>query len=105
VPLVPRKERETDEAGQPGDALAGKKAELEKSMLEVGSIYCLSTRTPAADDISGVPREGQSLTNQDKLDKDLASRPSPEELVKKGILSRESCVLCHLDRRRTADDT
>lgn len=93
-----QRERETDETGQPGDALAGKKAELEKSMLEVGPIYCLSMRTPAADDIFGVPSEGRSLTDQDKLDKDIASRPSPEELVKKGILSRESCVMRNLDR-------
>ena len=26
---------------------------------------------------------------QDKLDKDIASRPTPDELVKKGILQRE----------------
>ena len=88
------RERETDEIGQPGDALAGKKAELEKSMLEVSSISMM--RSTAADDTLETPREGRSLIDQDKLDKGLASRPSPEELVKKGILSRESCVLRNL---------
>ncbi|ORY27211.1 hypothetical protein BCR39DRAFT_539023 [Naematelia encephala] len=43
--------------GPPGDQLAGKRAELLESM------------------------------KKDKLDKDIAQRPQPEELVKKGILS------------------
>ncbi|ORX39975.1 hypothetical protein BD324DRAFT_615741 [Kockovaella imperatae] len=43
--------------GDPGDSLAGKRADLERSMLE------------------------------DKLEKDIAARPTEEELVKKGILS------------------
>ncbi|KAL1406776.1 hypothetical protein Q8F55_006181 [Vanrija albida] len=45
--------------GEPNDALAAKKAALERSM------------------------------NADRLDKDLASRPSPEDLIKKGILNAD----------------
>ncbi|KAK4683802.1 hypothetical protein P7C73_g6421, partial [Tremellales sp. Uapishka_1] len=45
--------------GAPDDSLSGKKADLQKAMLE------------------------------DKLDAELASRPAAEDLVKKGILSRE----------------
>ena len=56
--------------GEPGDSLAGKRAELEKSMLEAST--CANPPNP-----------------QDKLDHNLASRPNPEELVKKGILNRE----------------
>ncbi|WVQ98803.1 hypothetical protein IAU59_005934 [Kwoniella sp. CBS 9459] len=43
--------------GAPGDSLAGKRADLEKAM------------------------------NKDQLDKEIAQRPAPEELVKKGILN------------------
>ncbi|WVW82997.1 hypothetical protein I302_105013 [Kwoniella bestiolae CBS 10118] len=43
--------------GAPGDSLAGKRADLEKAM------------------------------HKDQLDKDIAQRPQPEELVKKGILN------------------
>lgn len=45
-----QRERETDEIGQPGDALAGKKAELEKSMLEVSLTFIM--RFTAAHDYS-----------------------------------------------------
>ncbi|KAK6902971.1 hypothetical protein L486_06426 [Kwoniella mangroviensis CBS 10435] len=43
--------------GAPGDSLAGKRADLEKAM------------------------------HKDQLDKEIAQRPQPEELVKKGILN------------------
>nr|XP_031862657.1 uncharacterized protein CI109_001668 [Kwoniella shandongensis]KAA5529729.1 hypothetical protein CI109_001668 [Kwoniella shandongensis] len=47
---------ELQEKGKPGDALAGKKAELQKAITK------------------------------DALDKEIAQRPPPDELVKKGIL-------------------
>ncbi|WWC69376.1 uncharacterized protein I206_103315 [Kwoniella pini CBS 10737] len=49
--------------GAPGDSLAGKRADLEKAM------------------------------HKDQLDKEIAQRPQPEELVKKGILSRKSSYM------------
>jgi hypothetical protein len=63
--------------GAPGDSLAGKRAELERSMIGVSQMKAERVR---------------QTDSQDKLDKEIAHRPQPEELVKKGILNRKSAT-------------